>query len=387
MKGPILEDTTLRDGEQSPGVAFNEAIKLNILDLLIKAGVSWIEIGIPVMGGRELKAIKAMLERKYNAALVGWNRGIKKDIKQSIDLGFKYIHIGLPASDIHLKDSVKKDRNWLLAQSADLIKYAKDRDVFVSVSAEDVGRTELNFLKQYANHVRECGADRLRLSDTIGILSPEKYSNIFSEIKKDCDIDLHSHAHNDFGFAVANTIAALKAGARYFHVTVNGIGERAGMADIAQVAFALKHLYGADLGIDGAALMELSQYVGSVTKPTPPWCPIVGENVFSHESGIHVNGMLRNKLAFEAILPEELGRESKFILGKHSGRSTIEFHLNQHEIIPSSQQLDMLLEWLRDESMNRLGSVSPADLIDYYNSQFSNKATESQKEVENDSIS
>ena len=371
MKNLVLEDTTLRDGEQSPGVAFNKEIKLNILDMLIKAGVSWVEIGIPVMGGKELKAIEAMLERKGEANLIGWNRGVKEDIKQSIDLGFNHIHIGLPTSNIHLNYSVKKNRSWLLEQSANLIKYAKDRGVFVSVSAEDIGRTEIDFLKKYTNHVKKCGADRLRLSDTIGILTPERYSYIVSEITKDCSIDLQCHAHNDFGLAVANTLAGLKSGARYFHVTVNGIGERAGMADIAQVVFALKKLYGVDLNIDAIKLMDLAKYVSSVTKSSiPPWYPIVGENVFAHESGIHVNGMLRNKDAFEAISPNELGKETKFVLGKHSGRSTIEFYLNKKGVNASKEQLDELLIWLRNESMKVLGSISPEQLIEYYKFRF-----------------
>ena len=169
----ILEDTTLRDGEQAPGVAFSKATKLKILDKLIAAGVRWVEPGIPAMGGEELEALHAMLERKDEVRLIGWNRGILEDVAASIDMGFEAVHIGLPTSSIHLKGSVGKDRGWLLQRAADIIKFAKDRGVFVSISAEDIGRTEIPFLQEYAVAVTEAGADRLRLSDTIGILSPE----------------------------------------------------------------------------------------------------------------------------------------------------------------------------------------------------------------------
>ncbi|NNJ04831.1 hypothetical protein HHX38_11890, partial [Streptomyces sp. PKU-MA01144] len=227
----ILEDTTLRDGEQTPGVALSAAKKVKVFNALVDAGVRWIEPGIPTMGGEEVKALKEMLERRDEVTLIGWNRGVRGDVQKSIDLGFRAVHIGLPTSDNHLKNSVRRDRAWLLATAQDMVKMAKDQGCFVSISAEDIGRTELEFLKEYAVAVAEAGADRLRLSDTIGILSPGQYAERVRAITGVCDIDLQAHCHNDFGMAVANTLAAIEAGVRYFHVTVNGIGERAGMAD------------------------------------------------------------------------------------------------------------------------------------------------------------
>lgn len=144
----ILEDTTMRDGEQAPGVAFSQKKKLEIFEKLVETGVKWIEPGIPAMGGEEIRTLQIMLERKNEVTLVGWNRGIKDDIGFSIDLGFEAVHIGLPTSSVHLRESIGRDRGWLLRQAADLIKYAKDRGVFVSISAEDVGRTEIPFLQE-----------------------------------------------------------------------------------------------------------------------------------------------------------------------------------------------------------------------------------------------
>ena len=371
MENIILEDTTLRDGEQSPGVAFSLAIKMNILTLLIDAGVRWIEAGIPVMGGSELACLSQMLERKNEANLIAWNRGVLEDVKQSIDLGFDYIHIGLPASDIHLKASVKKDRKWLFNKVEDLIKYAKDCGVFVSVSAEDVGRADLGFLQEYAYHVSACGADRLRLSDTIGILTPEQYVDKINSIKEITKIDLQCHAHNDFGLATANTLAAIKAGVKYFHVTVNGIGERAGMADIAQVVFALKYLYQKDLGIDGIKLAELSNYVCTVTNSrNPPWYPVMGENVFSHESGIHVNGMLRDVSCYEPFSPQSVGKKTTYVLGKHSGLATIKYFLHKSGVTIEDDKAREILRWVRERAMLTGHAVSEAEFITYCRSQI-----------------
>ncbi len=246
----ILEDTTLRDGEQAPGIAFSKTTKLAIHDYLVSIGVRWIEVGIPAMGGEELDTLKAMIARGSDATLVAWNRGIKEEISHSLDIGFKAIHVGLPTSEMHLKESIGQSRKWLIQRATDLIKYAKDRGAFVSISAEDVGRTEIPFLQEYAYAITEAGADRLRLSDTIGILTPEGYAKRVRSVTEVCSVDIQCHTHNDFGLAVANTLAGLQAGARYFHVTVNAMGERAGMPDFAQTVLALKYLYNRDLGIN-----------------------------------------------------------------------------------------------------------------------------------------
>ncbi|MGB7922673.1 MAG: hypothetical protein WCF57_05455 [Pyrinomonadaceae bacterium] len=363
----ILEDTTLRDGEQSPGVAFSKATKLKIHDWLIEAGVRWIEVGIPIMGGEELETMKALLDRGSPAKLVAWNRGAKDDIKLSLDIGFKAVHIGLPTSKLHLKASINKDRAWLLAQAADLIKYAKDRDAFVSISAEDVGRTEIPFLQEYAVCVEEAGADRLRVSDTIGMLTPEGYGERIRSIAESSAIDLQCHAHNDFGLGVANTLSGLQNGARYFHVTINGIGERAGMADLAQMVLALKLLYGCDVGIDTTRLKALSNLVAEATHCTPPpWQPIVGDNVFAHESGIHVNGMLRNERSFEPILPEEVGGVRRYVLGKHSGRVNVRQVLVAEGVEPEEEHVQRCLDLVRNQAISQSGPVSTEQLKRIY---------------------
>ncbi|MFF4183029.1 hypothetical protein ACFYZ9_07555 [Streptomyces sp. NPDC001691] len=363
----ILEDTTLRDGEQTPGVAFSKETKTKILDALIAAGVTSVEIGIPAMGGEELDFIKSCVDRQDEARLVVWHRGVREDVERSIDMGFKAVHIGLPTSAGHLKASVRKDRTWLLATATDLIKMAKDRGAYVSISAEDIARTEISFLQEYAGVVHEAGADRLRLSDTVGLLGPEAYGERVAAVGAAAPIDTQCHAHNDFGLATANTIAGLKAGARYFHVTVNAIGERAGMADLAQVVVALKKLYDRDLGIDMTKLKDLSRLVSEAAKhPVLPWQPVIGDNVFAHESGIHANGMLRDTSTFEPFPPEHVGGERRYVLGKHSGRALIAWSLEQQGIEPREDLLGPCLDEVRHMSIRTASAVPPEDLADIY---------------------
>jgi homocitrate synthase NifV len=363
----ILEDTTLRDGEQSPGVAFSKATKLAIHDYLVATGVRWIEVGIPAMGGEELDTLKAMIARGSDATLVAWNRGVKEEVALSLDIGFNAVHIGLPTSKVHLKESIGKDRSWLIEQATDLIKYAKDRGAFVSISAEDVGRTEIPFLQEYACAVAEAGADRLRLSDTIGILTPEAYAERVQSVVKVSSIDVQCHTHNDFGLAVANTLAGLRAGARYFHVTVNAIGERAGMPDLAQTTLALKKLYGKDLSIDTSRLYQLSRIVAEASKQKiVPWQPIVGDNVFAHESGIHAKGMLKNDKTFEPFSPEEVGGQRKYIIGKHSGRAILHYVLREQGVTVDETKLGHCLNEVRALAIQQNGSVSPEQLQDIY---------------------
>jgi isopropylmalate/homocitrate/citramalate synthase len=364
LKNVILEDTTLRDGEQAPGVAFSPQKKLAILDALIAIGVGWIEVGIPAMGGDEYDFLQTALSRADQAVLVAWNRGVRGDVLMSLDMGYRAIHIGLPASEVHLTHSVNKDRKWLLRTARDLVSMAKDRDAFVSISAEDLARTEAGFLIEYAGTVADAGADRLRLSDTIGILSPEGYAERVRAVVDGVGIDVQCHAHNDFGLGLANTLAGLKAGARYFHVTVNGIGERAGMADLAHAVLALDRLYGCDLGIKQEGLTGLSRLVGEATgHQALPWHPIVGANVFAHESGIHANAMLREPSTFEPFPPEDVGGERRYVLGKHSGRGVIRWFLAGVGRDVSDGELTVCLSRVRAESVRRGGALSPADLL------------------------
>ena len=361
----IIEDTTLRDGEQAPGVSFDRETKLKIFDALVDAGVRWIEGGINAMGGSETRTLREMLERTEatDINLVGWNRGVKEDIRKTLDLGYKYVHIGLPTSDVHLKDSINKSKSWLIQQACDLIDYAKQRGAFVSISAEDVGRSDLSFVVEYAGYVQAAGADRLRLSDTVGVMTPQQYHHVVKVVSTQTSIDMQCHAHNDFGHAVSNTISGLLAGARYFHVTVNGVGERAGMPDIAQVLMSLKVQYGIDLGIKLEKLQHLSAVVAEATNSRIyPWQPVVGANVFAHESGIHANGTINNGGAFEPFAPELLGRDRQIVVGKHSGRASLKYALDYLQVAYVEDELPRLLQLVREVSMIKSRALSFEDV-------------------------
>lgn len=363
----VLEDTTLRDGEQAPGISFSKAAKLDILDALIKLGVQWIEIGIPAMGGEELDTLRASLERSSEAHLVAWNRGVLDDVQQSLDLGFRHIHIGLPTSNIHLSGSVGKDRAWLLERAVSLVRRGKDAGAFVSISAEDVGRTEPAFLQEYAAKVEEAGADRLRLSDTIGILGPQAYARVVANVAAASSIATQCHCHNDFGLAIANTLAGLEAGASYFHVCVNGMGERAGMPDLAAAVLCLRQFYDLDLGLRLERLKPLSDLVARhCRKPLQPWYPVVGENVFAHESGIHSKGMLTDANTFEPFPPALVGGRRRIVIGKHSGKAGIRHVLTSSGQIVDESLLEHCLTEVRSEAIRCGADVPPQRLLAIY---------------------
>jgi isopropylmalate/homocitrate/citramalate synthase len=363
----ILEDTTLRDGEQTPGIAFSEETKIAIHDALVDAGVRWIEVGIPAMGGDELRTLRRLVDRGSKAKLVAWNRGRREDVEQSLSLGFTAIHVGLPTSELHLSHSVGRDRSWLICAACDLIRLAKDAGAFVSISAEDVGRSDLNFVVDYAGAVFEAGADRLRLSDTVGVLLPTEYAEIIRRIRHAVPIDLQCHTHNDYGLGVANTLAGVEAGARYFHVTVNGIGERAGMPDLATVGLLLQNRLGIDLGLDCSRLTDLSRLVADACRTSvQPWQPVVGPNVFMHESGIHAKGMLSDARTFEPFMPELVGGTRRFVAGKHSGRALIRHLLTEASAEIVEDLLEPCLVTVRMIASRRGTALSSMELLSVY---------------------
>ncbi len=363
----VLEDTTLRDGEQAPGVAWSKEQKREIFEALVRVGVKWIEVGIPKMGGDELRFLSEVVEYKSELMLVAWNRGVRDDVKQSLDLGFEAVHIGLPTSDVHLKQSVGKNRAWVLETASDLVNYAKDRGAFVSISAEDVGRTDEAFLVDYAGRLSELGADRMRLSDTIGIMTPEKYARKIELVKSSAEVDVQCHCHNDFGLAVANTLAGLKAGAKYFHVCVNGLGERAGMPDLAQMVMALKKLYDVDLKIDTRGLRNLSEVVSQETRvKLPPWAPVVGDNVCAHESGIHAKGVLNDSNTFEPFSADEVGGTQRIVIGKHSGRAAVRSCVIDADLVLNDDVLFRCLEAVRAEAIRKQSALDATEVVAIY---------------------
>ncbi len=364
-----IDDTTLRDGEQTAGVVFANEEKLHIAKLLDQLGVDQIEAGIAAMGGDELKTLKKIVKLDLRTSVLGWNRAVIDDIKMSIDCGVDAVAISIAVSKIHIETKLKKDRQWVLDRIKQSVDYAKSRNVYVSVNAEDGSRADLDFLVEFGINAREAGADRLRFCDTIGVLDPFQTFNVIQHLVKECGgLEIEMHTHNDFGMATANALAGIKAGAKWVNATVNGLGERAGNAAHEEVIMALKHIGDVDLGYRTEMLRELSEYVAQASaRQIPVWKAIVGTNVFAHESGIHADGVLKNPKTYEAFTPEEVGLQRQLILGKHSGTASILAKFREYGIDLSEEEAREILVELRRMAVRLKRALYDKEIVYIYN--------------------
>lgn len=361
----LIEDTTLREGEQTPGVAFKEKQKFAIVEALAKANIKYIEIGIPVMGSVEFHALQLIAREFSTLTLIGWNRGLRTDIERSFDAGLTAIHIGLPSSDIHIKEKFGRDQSWVIETAIELVEYAKSQQAtFISVSAEDMGRADIDFLKKYAKALETAGATRMRLSDTIGCLTPSRVTEIVRVLKQETNLPLQLHMHNDFNLALANVLAGVEAGASQVHATINGLGERAGITSIHQAVVGLHLIADAYTNVEMKELVNLSALVEMYTGlPIAYNEPVIGKYAFTHESGIHVDGILKVKESFEAFSPELVGRHHEFVLGKHSGSHAVEHILKQNGFLVNRETAKSLLPLIRELSVLMGGYLDPQIVI------------------------
>jgi homocitrate synthase NifV len=272
-----IVDTTLRDGEQSPGIVFSAQDKLNIATALDKAGVTWIEAGVPVMGEEEQEAMKMILAASLQAKIVAWNRASTNDILSSVSCGFSFLHISIPVSDLHIEQKLKKSRTWVLEQLESSILLAQSFGCSVSVGAEDASRADREFFLRVADVAAKMGASRIRYADTVGCLQPLAVQRIFQELIPRCPLPVEVHMHNDFGLANANTLVAIAAGADLASTTIAGIGERAGNAALEEVVTALQVVYGLHCPVDIEAFPRLSDLVMQASgRIIFPYKPILG---------------------------------------------------------------------------------------------------------------
>lgn len=361
----VIDDTTLRDGEQTAGVVFSLEEKKRIARLLDEIGVGELECGIPAMGKEEQRAVRALVDLGLSARLITWNRALVADIQASIDSGVQAVDISLSVSDIHLEHKLRKSRAWVKEQLKRALGFAKERGLYVSVGAEDASRADLDFLVELMRTAREMAADRFRFCDTLGILDPFATYGKIRYLRERVDLDLEVHTHNDLGMATANSIAGIRAGARFVNTTVNGLGERAGNAALEEVVMALKHACGIDPGIDTRRFVELSRFVGQAScRPVPEWKAVVGEKVFSHESGLHADGVLKNPRNYEGFDPAEVGLSRHMVLGKHSGSHGLLHRLRLLGVEMERTSVPTLLEEVRRRSQLLKRPLSDGELLD-----------------------
>ena len=357
----VVDDTTLRDGEQTAGVVFSRREKITIARMLDSIGVGEIECGIPAMGEEEQASIRSLVDLGLNARLITWNRALVPEIKASIACGVQAVDISLSVSDQMMAHKLRKDREAVKEQLKVALGFAKQHDLYVSVGGEDASRADQDYLARLYQAGIEAGADRLAFCDTVGVLVPETAAEMFSRLSR-LGKPISVHCHNDFGMATANTVAALRAGAAQAHVTVNGIGERAGNASLEEVVMTLESLYNLDTGIKCQDIYQLSRLVSRLTAlPMSPNKAIVGENAFTHEAGIHVHGLLKDTATYEPMHPETVGRKRRIVLGKHAGRASVELALREFGLTVSESQLAQIV--FRVKELGDKGKrVSDADL-------------------------
>jgi len=363
----LINDTTLRDGEQAPYVAFNTQEKLDIARGLVACGADELEIGIPAMGSREQDDIRELLALGLDARMMTWNRAKLSDLEASLDCGVRAVDLSIPVSDILIDVKFGGDRDRMLRELETVVAAAKREGLFVCIGAEDSSRGSLEFIAEVMQLGRAVGADRFRYCDTVGILTPTR---TYETVKALCSLDLlpiEMHTHNDFGLANANALSGIDAGAISVNTTVIGLGERAGNASFEQISMALKHLYGQGRPIDALAMRSLVARVAEAAGMTlAPNAPIVGERIFAHESGVHADGMMKHGAAYEPFGAEEVGCVREFPIGKHSGTGTILYHLKELGISAEKHALHHLLPRIREIVTSRKRVLDDAELVKLY---------------------
>ena len=358
MEGEKLRfvDCTLRDGEQAPGVCFTLEEKLAIADLLDQAGVDILDAGMPSVSAQERKILEALVERDYRATIAGTVRAHPDDIDLAVACGLKEVFLFMPVSPQHLKHKF----GISLSEAGPRIERALDRaagqGLKVHFVAEDSVRADPENLAPLFDKVGALGAESVILCDTVGVMRPDTMSAYVRRLVSlmDSQVNFGVHCHNDYGLGTANTLAAIQAGCTVVTATINGIGERAGNAAMEEIVCALTDLHGLELGIHRPLLLPLCQKValasGIFLMPTKP---ISGLNVFRHESGVHVDGMLKDPSTYESIQPETLGLRHQLLLGKHSGRGIIEAKLSSRGIRAADATVLRILERVKLDKESR----------------------------------
>lgn len=338
-------DTTLRDGEQTPGVSLTTNEKLRIATKLDEIGIDYIEAGSAITSEGERQSIKEITSQGFKAEILSFSRPLTKDIDYCIECDVNAVNLVVPTSDLHIRDKLKTSRKDLIDLSNSAVDYCKDHGLKVELSAEDASRSDVDFLKKVYVNAIDHGADRICVCDTVGILTPDTSFELFSSLN-DINVPIACHCHNDFGLAVANTLSAIKGGASEIHTTINGIGERAGNTSFEECVVSIDRLledFTTNVKIN--EIYDISKLVARLTGVyIQPNKAIVGENAFAHESGIHSDGIIKNSATYEPMTPELVGRKRKFVIGKHMGTHGLNSRLKELGLEVDDSQLQQICD-------------------------------------------
>jgi 2-isopropylmalate synthase len=361
MKKVLILDTTLREGEQTPGVSFSIEDKLQIARKLDEIGINMIEAGHPVVSKDVFEAVKRIAAERLSAEILAHSRALISDVDAAIKCDVDRVAIFLGVTKEKLR-SMNIDENKAIEMAVNSIQYAKDHGLKVRFTAEDATRADYNFVVRICKAAIEAGADRISIPDTVGCMTPFKIKELFSRLSSELNAELDAHCHNDLGMAVANALAALEGGATAVHTTVNGLGERAGITPLEPFAVALKVIYNIDT-VKLDKLPELSTMIEKLSGiPISPLQPIVGDNVFSHKGGVHSAAVIFDPRTYEAFPPELVGRQREIVISKYTGKVAVNEKLKRLGISLTEEELSKLLQMIKDRPDIR--SYRDVDLIE-----------------------
>src|SRR3989442_8121627 len=354
-KGIRIWEETLRDGEQTPGVAYTPEEKMRIARLLDEVHVPMMDVGIPVVSNEEARGVRMIANAGLDATIMAAARTVRKDVEACIACGVDEIALFTAGSDLHIKHKLAMTRDQVKAAAVRETEYAVAHGVDVSFVTEDTFRADLDFVVDLYDACTAAGAHRAVVCDTVGVMTPPGIAWFFGQLKPRLKPTQPSfHGHNDFGLAVANSLAAVEAGVAVPHTCVNGLGERSGNASFEELVLALEALYGYDTGIDVSRIYELSQLVETLSGiPVGMHQPLVGHNAFAHESGIHAHGVIKHTATYEPIQPEKLGRQRTFVFGKHTGSLAVAEKLRGRGVDATPEQVAGLVKLIKDFAEGR----------------------------------